>query len=66
VTALVWSQLVLARFLPLVVVPLGVLCRKERLMGKLRIGAHTLVAGGLITVAITVADATTICGALPL
>jgi manganese transport protein len=66
VTALVWSQLVLALFLPLVVAPLVMLCRKERLMGELRIGKRTLVVGAAIAVAITFVDATTIWGALPL
>jgi manganese transport protein len=66
VTALVWSQLVLALFLPLVVFPLVLLCRNERLMGELRIPAHTLGVGLAIAVAIAVVHATTIWGALPL
>jgi manganese transport protein len=66
VMALVWSQLVLALFLPLVVVPLVLLCRNERLMGELRIGWHTLAVGVVIALAITAVDATTIWGALPL
>lgn len=69
VTALVWSQLVLALFLPLVVTPLVLLCRSERLMGELRIGRRTLVVGAAIaaaiTAAITVVDASTLWGALP-
>jgi manganese transport protein len=66
VTALVWSQLVLALFLPLVVAPLVLLCRSERLMGELRIGRWTLAVGAAIAVAILLLDATTIWGALPL
>ena len=50
----------------LVVAPLVMLCRKERLMGELRIGKRTLVVGVAIAVAITFVDATTIWGVLPL